>query len=146
MDTSRVDGVKAPQHRGTPRSHVAHFEIFDGLRGRHLDLQLLEHDLELFEVYFTRSISIEALKHFFRGHLRPVDAVVVVVLLFLLLGLASRARRLRVDGLVVGGSWGAADHPITVLPGEERAGPAHGFFIVVVVGAHAPPARPPHGL
>ena len=21
MDTSRVDGVKAPQHRGTPRSH-----------------------------------------------------------------------------------------------------------------------------
>ena len=22
MDTSRVDGVKAPQHRGTPRSHL----------------------------------------------------------------------------------------------------------------------------
>ena len=22
MDTSRIDGVKAPQHRGTPRSHL----------------------------------------------------------------------------------------------------------------------------
>ena len=24
MDTSRVDGVKAPRHRGTPRSHLLH--------------------------------------------------------------------------------------------------------------------------
>ena len=108
MDTSRVDGVKAPQHRGTPRSHVAHLEIFHGLRGRHLDLQLLEHDLELLEVYFSGAVRVEALKHFFRGHLRPVDAVVVVVLFLLLLGLSSRAGRLGVDGLVVRGSWGAS--------------------------------------
>jgi hypothetical protein len=26
MDTSRIDGVKAPQHRGTPRSHLARLE------------------------------------------------------------------------------------------------------------------------
>ena len=47
MDTSRVDGVKAPQHRGTPRSHITHLEIFHGLRGRHLYFEFFEHDLEL---------------------------------------------------------------------------------------------------
>ena len=139
MDTSRVDGVKAPQHRGTPRSHVAHLEIFHGLRGRHLDLQLLEHDLELFEVDFSGAVRVEPLKNFFRGHLRPVDAVVVVVLLFLLGRLSSRARRLRVDRLVVGGSGGASYEFIGAPPGAL-------FF--VVVGRDAPPApgQPPHGL
>ena len=136
MDTSRVDGLKAPQHRGTPRSHVAHFKIFHGLRGRHLDLQLLEHDLELFEVDFSGAVRVEPLKNFFRGHLRPVDAVVVVVLLFLLRRLASRARGLGVDCLVIRGSWGASYEFIGAPPG----------FFIVVVGRDAPPARPPHGL
>ena len=27
MNTSRVDGVKAPQHRGTPRSHVRRLQV-----------------------------------------------------------------------------------------------------------------------
>jgi hypothetical protein len=27
MDTSRIDGVKAPQHRGTPRSHLFRLEF-----------------------------------------------------------------------------------------------------------------------
>ena len=27
MDTSRVDGVKAAKHRGTPRSHVRRLEV-----------------------------------------------------------------------------------------------------------------------
>ena len=27
MNTSRVDGVKAPQHRGTPRSRVRRLEV-----------------------------------------------------------------------------------------------------------------------
>ena len=140
MDTSRVDGLKAPQHRGTPRSHVAHLEIFHGLRGRHLDLQLLEHDLELFEVYFTRSIRVEALEDLLGRHLRPVDAVVVVVLLFLLLLVSSCTGGLRVDCLVICGSWGASYELIGAPPGGAQ-------FFIVVFRAHAPPpAQPPHGL
>ena len=29
MDTSRVDGVKAPQHRGTPRAHLRNSSFFE---------------------------------------------------------------------------------------------------------------------
>ena len=29
MDTSRVDGVKAPQYRGTPRTRVAFMDLVD---------------------------------------------------------------------------------------------------------------------
>ena len=59
MDTSRVDGVKAPQHRGTPRSHITHLEIFHGLRGRHLYFQFFQHDLELFEVWLQNKKNQE---------------------------------------------------------------------------------------
>ena len=41
MDTSRVDGVKAPPHDGTPRSH-------DGLRV----LERLADDLAIFILYY----------------------------------------------------------------------------------------------
>ena len=36
MDTSRVDGVKAPQHRGTPRSHFRIIVNFDCRQVRHV--------------------------------------------------------------------------------------------------------------
>ena len=45
MDTSRIDGVKAPQHRGTPRSRLvddfAHLVLGDALDGHVRDGLLL---------------------------------------------------------------------------------------------------------
>ena len=36
MDTSHIDGVKAPQHRGTPRSHLGVVMHFDCRQVRHV--------------------------------------------------------------------------------------------------------------
>ena len=40
MDTSRVDGVKAPPHDGTPRSHG--FSIFSVVRQDVVDLPIFQ--------------------------------------------------------------------------------------------------------
>ena len=48
MNASRVDGVKAPQHRGTPRSHVRRFQVAvdDALRVEVRQRQRQFHDVE----------------------------------------------------------------------------------------------------
>ena len=47
MDASRVDGVKAPQYRGTPRTRHDHFDIGSLIEAVHLVQQLQQDALDL---------------------------------------------------------------------------------------------------
>ena len=67
MDTSRIDGVKAPRHRGTPSSHLQDgldaFFFFDGFQSRFFtfSLNFFQDRLTLLELLldllFTFSVS-----------------------------------------------------------------------------------------
>ena len=47
MDASRVDGVKAPQYRGTPRTRHDDFDIGSLIEAVHLVQQLQQDALDL---------------------------------------------------------------------------------------------------
>ena len=76
MDTSRIDGVKAPQHRGTPSSHLQDgldaLLFFDGLEPRllALPLDLLEDGLGLLELLLDLALALRVPNSGFSGDAR----------------------------------------------------------------------------
>ena len=76
MDTSRIDGVKAPQHRGTPSSHLEDrldpLLLLDGLEPRllALPLDLLEDGLGLPELLLDLALALRVPDSGFSGDAR----------------------------------------------------------------------------
>ena len=67
MDTSRVDGVKAPQHRGTPRSRVIQVSQHERHVARALE--------ESFSVKFPSYMSAAFFNALPRRHVRGLPGV-----------------------------------------------------------------------
>ena len=76
MDTSRIDGVKAPQHRGTPSSHLQDgldaLLLLDRFQPRllALALDLLEDGLGLLELLLDLALALRVPNSGFSGDAR----------------------------------------------------------------------------